>query len=81
MYDLWWVVHSLVVPKGPDSIFLPVEFLFPPHPSVLPLNSSAKPRELHLMFGSVFLHLFQSEAGWRLLEESHARLLFASITE
>jgi hypothetical protein len=43
-------------------------------------NSSKRDPALHPVFDRGYLHLFQSAAKWRVSEDSHARLLSASIT-
>jgi hypothetical protein len=59
-----------------------VEFLFPFGGCFnLSLNSFIKVPKLHPLFGCRFLHPSESAAGWGLLDESHARLLSARITQ
>jgi hypothetical protein len=64
-----------------DFVGLPVEFLFPLGPSVLPPTLFIRLTELQPVFGCGSLHLFQSVTGWKLSENSYATLLSKSKTE
>jgi hypothetical protein len=69
--------------KGPGLLIL-LAFLYSFYPfgELNPSpNTSIRLPELHPIFDCESLYLFQSAAGWRLSENSHARLLPASITE
>ena len=73
--------ENLLVYRLVDSLDLLIDFLFLCRPSILSPNSSKRFPEPCPMIGCGSLHLFQSGAGWRLSEDSYAKLLSASITK
>ena len=80
MKVLWLVVQSQES-RLVDHVGLPMEFVFPsgPHSFILFFHKSPQaPSTIRLW---VCLHLSELGAEWNLSENSHARLLSASITE
>ena len=75
-----YILFGCSVPESPEwlsivnSVDLPVKFLSPSETSIL----LTIPKESQ---SYECLHLPESASGWRLSQDSHARLLSASITE